>query len=550
MQYLTRVIGLLALTPFIFYSAPGFGSTLQSNIAPENSHLLLCVVRPKSLPLTKNDPILKLEDLIQTNLLNKSNYDVKIYHLYSPEVQKAIQSGAIPMNSLIPRVNLDAIEKLATVLKMNHILYVVPTPNRNSTTYKCTFAELVGPNLWTSLSINTFVINLTNVDSHIPSAKLPDYLLAEAADEIDSIAGYPSHYQDLLSTTSSKNTTVDNTQIKNKPSAPSSIESSSTLSLSMRPPTITPPADPQYLSRAMRDKSEHRYLDEIALLLQAVDSSPYDPKLRIDLIDAYVNANMLDLATSEAQSAGLLFPANVDLMLVNAKTTLAQGNASNAVEIYSNLLKTHPNNVSILLALGDAYTIQVHYNHAIQTYQDAETLNPDLPEPHLKLATLYLLLADSQKAYYAQAVSELKLAASLEKDPTIELNDSITVLNTINNRIQTMLENLERIDASAESGEMTRGVASGAVSDLSTRVNAISSFIGGLDLQDSLQTPQAYLIQASALLMQAIGVLKQALGTASSSLTGISVKLSVFQKEINQELINSTQKISSVKGNN
>ena len=550
MQHIARVMGLLALSVFSNVSARGFGSSLQSNTTPAKIPMLFCVVRPKSLPLTKNDLILKLEDLIQTNLLNKSNYDVKIYHLYSPDVQKAIHSGAVPMNTLMPRVNLYAIEKLASYLKITHVLYVVPTPNRNSTSYKCILAETVGPNLWTTLSTNNFVINLTNVDNRIASAKLPDYLLAEAADQIDSIAGYPSNYQNLLSNTSTRSTSVSATDdsTNTKPSTP--VESSSVLTLGMRPPVVKPSEDPQYLSRAMRDKSEHRYLDEIALMIKAINSSPYDPKLRIDLIDAYNHANMLDLAASEAQSAGLLFPDNVELMLVNAKTTLAQGNAYNAIEIYSNLLKSHPNNVSILLALGDAYAFQVHYNHAMQTYEQAETLNPELPEPHLKLATLYLMLADSQSGYYTKAVSEWKLATSLEKDPNVELSDSVTVLNTINNRIQTMLENLQRIDASAESGEMTRGIASGAVSDLSNRVNAISSFIGGLDMQDSLQTSQAYTIQASALLMQATGVLKQALSNDSRSLTGISIKLSVFQKEINEELINATQKISSVKGNN
>jgi tetratricopeptide (TPR) repeat protein len=107
----------------------------------------------------------------------------------------------------------------------------------------------------------------------------------------------------------------------------------------------------------------------------------------------------------------------------NSQSLTSQGASyRQAVAAYETLRNENPQSTEVLILLGDAYsglgsTDPSAYDKAIKVYLAAIDINPDLPEPHLDLGTIYKAKADRGETHlYDSAIKEFTEAIKLKPE--------------------------------------------------------------------------------------------------------------------------------------
>jgi tetratricopeptide (TPR) repeat protein len=128
--------------------------------------------------------------------------------------------------------------------------------------------------------------------------------------------------------------------------------------------------------------------------LAAVRSAPTDPRARLELGLAYLQAEEYDFAMAELVEAITLNPDNRDNLAAQANyhlgtALLAIDRAALAVNAFREALKLGWRDAGVYLALGQALTSQGKFDDAIAQYREALRLAPGTTEAYAGLGLAY-----------------------------------------------------------------------------------------------------------------------------------------------------------------
>ena len=128
--------------------------------------------------------------------------------------------------------------------------------------------------------------------------------------------------------------------------------------------------------------------------LAAVRSAPTDPRARLELGLAYLQAEEYDFAMAELVEAIKLNPDNRDNLAAQANyhlgnALLAIDRAALAVNAFREALKLGWRDAGVYLALGQALTSQGKFDDAIAQYREALRLAPGATEAYAGLGLAY-----------------------------------------------------------------------------------------------------------------------------------------------------------------
>jgi tetratricopeptide (TPR) repeat protein len=183
-------------------------------------------------------------------------------------------------------------------------------------------------------------------------------------------------------------------------------------------PTVTRSAESLSTEAADLFK-QGKLLQSIDAYEAAINASPQEPSLYIELARVQMFAGQYKEAQTNAENALLLNPASATAQAVLAWSMDFQGNNAEAISAIDRAIELDPNN-----AIAHAYKVEIlidsgsfaNIEKAIKVSQDALTLNPDLLET--RRARGYLLEATSN---YEEAIQFYRSA--------IELNPYIPILH-------------------------------------------------------------------------------------------------------------------------
>ena len=121
--------------------------------------------------------------------------------------------------------------------------------------------------------------------------------------------------------------------------------------------------------------------------LSAVRRAPTDPRARLELGLAYVQAEEYDFAMAELMEAIKLSPDNKDNLAARANyhlgaVLLAVDRPALAVNAFREALKMGWKDASIYLGLGQALTSQAKFDDAIAQYREALRLDPNAADAY------------------------------------------------------------------------------------------------------------------------------------------------------------------------
>ncbi|TAL12465.1 MAG: tetratricopeptide repeat protein [Nitrospirae bacterium] len=128
--------------------------------------------------------------------------------------------------------------------------------------------------------------------------------------------------------------------------------------------------------------------------LAAVRRAPTDPRARLELGLAYLQAEEYDFAMAELVEAIRLNPDNKDNLAARANyhlgvALLAIDRAALAVNAFREALTLGWRDAGVYLALGQALTGQGKFDEAIAQYREALRLAPGTTEAHAGLGLAY-----------------------------------------------------------------------------------------------------------------------------------------------------------------
>ncbi len=128
--------------------------------------------------------------------------------------------------------------------------------------------------------------------------------------------------------------------------------------------------------------------------LAAVRRAPTDPRARLELGLAYIQAEEYDFAMAELIEAIQLDPDNKDSLAARANyhlgtVLLAIDRAALAINAFHEALRLGWKDAAVYLALGQALTSQGKIDEAIAQYREALRLAPGAYEAHAGLGLAY-----------------------------------------------------------------------------------------------------------------------------------------------------------------
>jgi protein O-mannosyl-transferase len=155
----------------------------------------------------------------------------------------------------------------------------------------------------------------------------------------------------------------------------------------------------------------HIWKDDLTLLTDVVNKSPYKARGHYNLGLAYRNQNQMEAALKEYQIAITLNPKHVMAAINLGNVYHELGHHDKAIQAYQRALGLNPDHARGHYNLGNVYYDLKWYDEAIQEYQRAITLSPELAEARYNLGNTY-----HAKGHYNLALREYKVALKLTPD--------------------------------------------------------------------------------------------------------------------------------------
>ncbi len=277
----------------------------------------------------------------------------------------------------------------------------------------------------------------------------------------------------------------------------------------------------------------------IESLRQAIDENPFQADLRSQLIKAYQERGLNDLALGEAARAAMLMPKDAKLQKLLGDCYATVGNSENAKTAYEQAIKLDPRSASCQVALGDLLLNQGDENSALQTYHRASAANPNNPLPHERLAKFDALNGD-----YTDCLKEMALSRSLLPPNAVDQYRSlpVEVMKAIVEDVKGTLNKIAAMNGGFEEGTITRETYYDTVRTNKDRLVTISDLVEKMPPVQELNSAQNHLIQAVSLAAQSCDGLLDYLASSNSS--GLSDTNMLLRAEASSELDQTLSKLS------
>jgi len=148
-----------------------------------------------------------------------------------------------------------------------------------------------------------------------------------------------------------------------------------------------------------------RFPEAISEFKIALDIQP-DPRIMVNLADAYFHSGLTDEAFSEYSLAVKLGPDLPDGYYGIGNIYAKQGKLPDAVAQYQKALEINPKFINALNNLGGVYIQLKQWDNAIDTLERTVALKPDFVEAYYNLAGAYQQkgIRDRAEFYYTQAL--------------------------------------------------------------------------------------------------------------------------------------------------
>ncbi|MBD3368169.1 MAG: tetratricopeptide repeat protein [Candidatus Eisenbacteria bacterium] len=149
--------------------------------------------------------------------------------------------------------------------------------------------------------------------------------------------------------------------------------------------------------------------DRIAELEEAIEASPEDIELRIELGNLYYESNMLDQAQTVYVEASRIDSSHTGVLVNLASLYSDMGRAKEALPLLERALRHEPRDPIIYTNLGSVYYDQQRYQEAVDMYQMAISIDPECIEAHFNLGVAF---ADAR--IFEEAIREWQRVIEIE----------------------------------------------------------------------------------------------------------------------------------------
>ena len=515
---------------------------IAPSVQAQQYNLLLSVHTTQKVSHQQQTQIQQFNDLLMSGLMLHHKYKVYNYSPTDKQIGSLLEHNLLSQTALAQPYSLQVLEQVAADMHISYILEVTPffTQGVIQATVRVTRAESRGE--WQTNFTNTMHMQNLPGMRHLNADQQSDLLLALMTDQITGEIGIPTHYAAALTSgTRTHSLTKTDTHTQNKtagtlPHPPAPIVQNGSPGL--RPPLLPDTLQGSFIRQAQLAGENKDYLSQAMLLREAVNHHPLNPDLRIQLITAYQELNIPQMALQQVLSAQALMPNSMPLRQIYGKALLQAGNTSLAIKVLKALVNKNPADPSALLALADAQIQDNHFREAILNYRKVVSIAPASPAPHQKLAMVYALQAEGNPAKYQLCLQEVQTARSLTP-PTDTLQyrkEFKTLLTLMDARLRDISDSIERTYQAAVQGTVTAAALQRTVSDLEDRAAGASNFLQNLPTAADYESAQNHYAQAAALLIQSIGSLQNALNHPDTPIEEIRTPLTLARMNAIQAL--------------
>jgi tetratricopeptide (TPR) repeat protein len=319
---------------------------------------------------------------------------------------------------------------------------------------------------------------------------------------------------------------------RTKPASPHPIDTAPVT------PPAAAPAHTDYVALAMAARKDGDTSSTITLLRKAVTAAPHDATLRQQLIQAYQDRHMTDLALSEAERAIQLMPTDNTLQRLYGDALLAKGDRAGALKIYRDVVQRDPADVAAQVALADALLADNQFAEALTAYLAAAKSDPNSPLPHRRLARVYAGRAAADPTQYQESLRELTLARQMtpSADTDVYRDDYIALMRQMEQRLRDSADELQSTYQAAVQGTHNITEITRSTTDLKERATALGNFLDGVLPAIGQDGSLAHYRESSALLVQAIGAFRRVLANSNGRIEDMQRTLRVARVDILHEL--------------
>lgn len=298
-------------------------------------------------------------------------------------------------------------------------------------------------------------------------------------------------------------------------------------------------------ARAERYRASGDLPSTILFLRRAVDDNPTDVAIRRQLIQAYQDDNMPDLAEAEINRSLKMDPRNAVLFRLHGDALYTNGRLGDALKAYQQAIELDPKDVLAKIALGDIQAASGEFDAAVKAYQEAAVAAPTSPVPHRRLARAACQRASSDSSQYTLAIAEVKKARSLTAPTETEsyLTDYVTLMRIMESRMVDILDQLDNTYTAYLKGQS--GIeANRIVKDMIERATAASDFLDALPAASGQEVCQALYMEGTASILSSLSYLKSFVEHGE---TQYELKLKIEKTSARHDLTDAGKRLKAAK---
>lgn len=536
--------------------------------------ILLIEHRPNSTPAHRNDPNLSVQTALQAILTDSNKFTVWTYSPYLTLLKTGILRHELDASDLDEPIKPASIHRIASVLGARSILIFYTVSEKDGIRTDVSYEELVAQQTWRTVLSNQFhtgpsvgkrrlkpeEMAQVNADTIAKSLNIPSHLLdnlhlevalkplpaantkkpKKSAPNFDAAPVTPDGQQNPGGAAITDNSAPPTTD-SGQPTVPEHIEDfpevggngkksagknrgPSKQDITSFPQTgggIDSPGTPvqgQVISeqnitnidRATRYKQSGDPVSAILYLRRAIDDAPNDLDLRRQLIQAYQDNQMPDMAVAEIERALLLDPKNGALYRFYGDSLYSLGKSPDALKAYQEAVRLDPNDVAAQIALGDILLHSGQLNDALKTYHAAAAGAPKSALPHRRMARVALQNAYADPSQYNVSLEEIKKARSLSlpSDTATYLSDYALLLHILQSRLLDLVDQMDAVYTAYHPGTSNKEQTLRQISDLKERASAAADYLDALPTATGQEGTQALYQEGAVSVITTLGYFK------------------------------------------
>lgn len=518
------------------------------------------------------DPDRALFEAVRERLVRSNRFRVLTYSPGHPLVKRALTERTLSAAELASEpLPIETRHRVARLLGATYILAITASRTVAGLQTEAHCEEATGQQDWRTLFMGQ---NTVSVQAGRKRLK-PGEQVRVAADEILTRLGLPSGLQTTRETGAGRpdrqpepkpmppdrsptdlpnRSTAATSSTPTSPMASGDNDRSHTPSPSVPsarpdtpelPPSLPPPtARPDFEAEATRYRQAGDLANVILSLRRAINDRPRDVTLRQQLVQAYLQRQMVDAAMAEAERALLIAPQDPVLHRLRGDALLARADLAGAQSAYREAIRLAPADVVAQVALGDALMNDNQFAEALKVYEQATKSDPASPLPYRRLARALAGRAAADPRYYAQSLAALEQARQRTPSADTETyrEDYFALLRLMGNRLRDMVAEIQANHMARIQNKQPLEQTRRSAQDLKERAQATADFLDRLPPAVGQEALHARYQQSAALLLQATTLLREWLDTGE---TRTEEALKAAQVDVLREIVNATKRLDA-----